>query len=308
MSGNYDFATIRAFVEVYRARSVTVAAENLFVSQPTVSYALGKMRRRFGDELFFRRDQQLVPTPVADTLYPQLRDLLERLDAVMSSAAEFDPATTTRTFRITLSDVGITGLLPKALAKFAAAAPHAQLVVHPLQLSRSVEELRTGTTDAVVCTPVLDGDDLTRIPLFTQPYIGVCRADNRRIGDTPTLEEFEDERHVTVIAEAGHTAVDARVRELGIRREVALTLPSFTGLAAAVAAGDLLGFAPRIYAERSQRFGEVRLFGLPFEVPRSTVSLYTVHRALPSPEIDWLRSLLIETLGDAAAIPGSERR
>ncbi|WP_326601030.1 hypothetical protein [Rhodococcus sp. PD04] len=42
------------------------------------------------------------------------------------------------------------------------------------------------------------------------------------------------------------------------------------------------------------------LYELPFEVPESVVSLYTIRRDLPSPEIDWLRELVVEVLGDGS--------
>lgn len=302
MANNYDLGMLRVFVSVYKTRSVTLAAENLFVAQPTVSYALGKLRKRFGDELFVRRHQQLVPTRLADELYPRLREVLERLDAVMNAAEAFDPAATTRTFRLVLSDVGITGLLPKIMAALSVRAPLASVDVVPLALSHAGEALRLGDADAVVCTPVLNGQDLDRTPLFTQPYIGVRRPDHPRIGPTPSLTEFEAERHVSVAVETGHTAVDLRIRELGIHRDVAVTLPSFTGIAGVLASTTYLGFAPRVYAERSARLGEVGLYELPFEVPESVVSLYTIRRDLPSPEIDWLRELVVAILGDGSTL------
>lgn len=305
MATNYDLGALRVFVAVYKNRSVTAAADSLFVAQPTVSYALGKLRRHFGDELFVRRNQQLMPTRMADFLYPQLREILERLDTVMHAADAFDPAVTTRTFRLMLSDAGVTGLLPKILAALDRRAPFARVEVVPLVLSRAAEALRLGDTDAVVCTQVLGGDDLDRTPLFTQPYLGVRRPDHPRIGSTPSLAEFEGERHVAVAMETGHTAVDLRIRELGIRRDVALTLPSFTGLPGVLVATDYLGFAPRTYAERSARLGEVALYELPFEVANSAVSLYTLRHDLPSPDTDWLRELVVETLGDPSATGAS---
>jgi len=301
MAHNYDLGMLRVFVAVYRTRSVTAAAESLFLTQPTVSYALGKLRKRFGDELFVRRHQQLVPTRLADELYPRLREIIERLDAVMEATDAFDPTATGRTFRLVLSDVGVTGLLPKILAALSVRAPRASVDVVPLALSHAAEALRLGDADAVVCTPVLDGPDMVRTPLFTQPYIGVRRPDHPRIGSTPSLEAFEAERHVAVAVETGHTAVDLRIRELGIRRDVAIRLPSFTGIAGVLATTTCLGFAPRVYAERSARLGELGLYELPFEVPESVVSLYTIRRDLPSPEIDWLRDLVVETLGDRTA-------
>ena len=39
-----DLNLIRTFVTLYEARSVTLAAERLFVTQPSVSYGLARLR------------------------------------------------------------------------------------------------------------------------------------------------------------------------------------------------------------------------------------------------------------------------
>src|SRR4051794_41861026 len=51
---DFDLNLVRVFVLLYETRSVTATAEAVRVSQPTVSYSLGKLRRRFDDELFRR--------------------------------------------------------------------------------------------------------------------------------------------------------------------------------------------------------------------------------------------------------------
>ncbi|MGO1562189.1 MAG: LysR family transcriptional regulator, partial [Actinomycetaceae bacterium] len=49
-----DLQLLTTFVRVYEARNVTRAAEDLGLSQPTVSHALARLRRQVGDELFVR--------------------------------------------------------------------------------------------------------------------------------------------------------------------------------------------------------------------------------------------------------------
>lgn len=294
----YDVGMVRVFVTVYETLSVTTAAERLFLTQPSVSYALGKLRRLFGDELFVRRGHRLVPTRRAELLYPRLRELLDGLDSAMGASEAFEPATSRRTFTVMLSDVGVTGLLPRVVAAMREQSPSAKLWVGALRVTQASDALRMGTVDAVVCTPQLEGDDLVRDFLFSQPYLGMCRADHPRIGPRPTRAEYEAEQHVAVAATTGHGVVASSVREHGIVRDVALTLPSFTGITNILRITDYLGFAPGKYAERFSDRGEVRAFELPFPVPASAVSAYTMRRSIRSPEVEWFRGLLRSTLGE----------
>jgi DNA-binding transcriptional LysR family regulator len=50
-----DVKLMAIFEEIYRTRSVSQAAENMRLSQPTISIGLGKLRRRFNDPLFVAR-------------------------------------------------------------------------------------------------------------------------------------------------------------------------------------------------------------------------------------------------------------
>ena len=94
----------------------------------------------------------------------------------------------------------------------------------------------------------------------------------------------------------GHHAVDQRILELGIERNVVLTLPSFMGLVGALAYTEYLSFAPSTFARRFVATGEMRIFELPFDVRLSEVALYTLRRELPSPEADWFTAVIRDAL------------
>lgn len=293
---DYDIGMIRVFVLVYETGSVTATAERLYISQPSVSYTLRKLRKLFNDPLFVRNGTRLEPTAVAQDSYPKLRRLLESLDEVMTSSASFDPATCRRRFRLRMSDVGVSGLLPRIWQRVHAQAPGASFDVDALNLATAAQELRSGQADAVVCTTRLDGVDLQRDLLFTQEYVGVCATDHPRIGDAPTLEEYEAEHHLTVSALTGHRALDLRVTELGINRRVSLVIPTFAALPNLLTGTELLSYAPTSAAQRIAATGQIRTFRLPFDVPITEIALYTVRRELPSPEFDWFRRTIVEAV------------
>ena len=293
---HYDIGMVRVFVLVYETGSVTATAEHLFLSQPSVSYTLRKLRHLFNDQLFRRRGHALDPTPVAEDLYPKLKRLLESLDEVMEGAADFHPASSSRRFRLRMTDVGMSGLLPTIVRLVREHAPGVVLEVETLNLATATHDLRTGQADAVVCTALLEGADIRRDLLFEQAYAGLRAADHPRISDSPTLADYEAEEHVGVTPSSGHTALEQRAQELGISRRVALVVPNFSALPGLLQGTELVSYAPSSAADRLAGRSALRTFRLPFEVPVTQVALYTLQRELPSPDLDWLRTTLIDSL------------
>lgn len=292
----YELSQIRAFVAVYETRSATAAADGLDISQPSVSYALAKLRSVCRDQLFTRSGQQLVPTSLARSLYPELRRALDAMDAALSGTTQFHPLTAHNTFRIMMTDIGIAGLLPPLARAIADAAPHVSLDVQPFDPTTMAEALRTGRINACVCVPRLQEANLSRRTIFENRYAGICAPTHPRIGSHPTLEEYATETHVAMTPQAGYDGVDQYLFDHEIHRHIALTLPTFNGVAAVVASTDYLGFAPKLAAERLSRYGLVRTFRLPFDPPTSSVNLYTLDTEAISTAARWFGDLVYDTL------------
>src|SRR5210317_1547630 len=73
-------------------RSVSRAAERLFITQPAMSKTLSRLRNLFGDPLFTRSSHGMQPTPRARALAGDLNSILEGIAELVSETA-FDPAT-----------------------------------------------------------------------------------------------------------------------------------------------------------------------------------------------------------------------
>src|SRR5436190_15522671 len=95
-----------------RLRNVSRAAEALDMSQPAVSFALGKLRTQFKDPLFIRAARGMRPTPRAEELAQPLQDVLYRIKTGLLTPPRFDPATSQRTFTFNMADVGELVFLP----------------------------------------------------------------------------------------------------------------------------------------------------------------------------------------------------
>ena len=77
--GNATIETrhLKIFVTVYKVRSFTKAAEELYTSQPTVSEHIHNLEARLNCKLFDRLGRSIMPTAEAEVLYPRAIGILE---------------------------------------------------------------------------------------------------------------------------------------------------------------------------------------------------------------------------------------
>lgn len=291
-----DLSLLRTFVLLYECGSVTRAAEKLHVTQPSVSHALGRLRRQFADPLFVRTAAGLEPTDLAGRIYPDIRVGLEVIDAAVADASNFDPATSTRTFRILATDLGEVALLPSVLAALEERAPGIRLEIIPLDVDTAAAELRHGRADLVICTPRLPDHDLERDVLFREHYVGLCSLHHPRIGATPSLDDVLGQRHLTVDSTAGHTQASQALATLGLDCEIGARVAHFAALPRLLEKTALVAIVPSTVADWFVRAADVRTFPLPFETSQVEIALYRYRRNPPSPGIEWLANVCRDIL------------
>jgi hypothetical protein len=80
-------------------RSVSVAADSLGFTQPTLSNALKRLRTTFNDELFVRTSKGMQPTPFVAQLAEPVSQAIGLLHGAINRHDEFDPATSQKLTR-----------------------------------------------------------------------------------------------------------------------------------------------------------------------------------------------------------------
>ena len=107
----FDLNLLRIFDAIFAKGGVSAAARHLNLSQPAISHALARLRAQFDDPLFVRQGNRLVPTSAARAIAGPVREALRGLDVALDAATAFDPAQTTREFRIGVRLSGALGTL-----------------------------------------------------------------------------------------------------------------------------------------------------------------------------------------------------
>lgn len=82
-----NFEWYRSFIAVYRAGTVSGAAQALYLTQPAVSQHLAALESALGVSLFERTPRKMLPTEAGKRLYTQIADSVERLESVESKVS-----------------------------------------------------------------------------------------------------------------------------------------------------------------------------------------------------------------------------
>ena len=100
------------FEAIYNKRNLTRAAEVLSITQPAVSNALARLRRTLNDPLFVSTPAGMMPTPMTENIIGRVREALQLLDSSVYEGDVFDPASSERVFRLSMSDLAEALMLP----------------------------------------------------------------------------------------------------------------------------------------------------------------------------------------------------
>jgi DNA-binding transcriptional LysR family regulator len=298
-----DLNLLRVFDAIFHTRSVTIAATNLHLTQPAVSKQLNRLREVFEDQLFVRTSDGMAPTPRAEAISGPIRQALSELRGTIEQQLGFDPATSDRTFRMFMGDLGQMILLPKVLDLVSQQAPHVniQTVQVPPSRMRSVA-LESGEVDlAIGYFEEFEGSIHCQV-LFEEHYVGMVRAGHPTIRDTISFDCFlKTPQLVYQPSGGGHSAQESFVNKAfcaaGVERRVAVRVAHTMGITPIVSSTDLLVVVPHRLARACANLIDVTILELPIEIPSFNIAQYWHDRFHGDPGNQWLRGLFAQRYG-----------
>jgi DNA-binding transcriptional LysR family regulator len=294
-----DLNLLRVFDAVLRRRSVTAAGEEIGLSQAGVSNALARLRKLCGDPLFVRSPRGMDPTPFAKSIADAVRQALGLIEGTLARRPTFDPATTERTFRLHMSDIGEMVFLPQLLERLQRAAPGVHIETRSTPEPEIAAALAAGELDlAVGFLPGLRAP-VRNDRLFRDAYVCMMRADHPRIGRALTRKGFVAAAHALVASiGAGHRVVEDLLVAHGLDRRIVVRVPHFMVVPMILERTDLVVTVPERVASVFERMGRFKTLALPFEVPRTDVRVHWHERYDQEPANRWLREVLVELYAD----------
>ena len=296
-----DLNLLRLFDAVYNTRNVSRAAEKLSLSQPAASQALSRLRVLLGDPLFERSSQGVRPTPRADQLAVAVRSALATLEQALGEGESFVPATSRKTFRFHLSDIGEARFLPALMTALHAQAPGVRLECHVMPHTNIASDLDSGRLDfAIGFLPSVS--DTQRRPLLKDRYVVLLREQHplaQRSSRSKAAVRSDSPRTglaalhgLEFVAVRSHSETLRILQLLRLEDQVRLTASHFLALPAIVRETDLGVVMPEEIARGFAAAGGYAVIALSLPLRDFTVSLHWSKRFEAQPAQQWMRALV----------------
>lgn len=281
-------------------RHVTRAADVVGIGQPAMSASLARLRVMLKDPLLVKTARGMEPTPYAIELAKGIQTAFEVLDAPHRGRSDFDIATAERTIRIISTEAVALLFLPALMARIRSEAPLLNLRWTSGDMRRAAELLREGEVELIISSLRNIPSAYYSSPLYPQRACCIAAKGHSGINGTLTLEQFLQFPHVAFgTSPTAYSFVDSLVETtlhaMGVKREVAVVVPSFLVSPAVVSKSDLLAVIPdRVAAEAADRYS-LQVLSLPFDIGALDLAMYWHSRCHTDPAHQWLRSTLRET-------------
>ncbi|WP_080832898.1 LysR family transcriptional regulator [Cohnella massiliensis] len=266
---------LKVFLKAAASRTISDAAEELGLKQPTVTFHLKKLEDTLGVELFRKRSGRLRLSEAGEDLLPYARKIAAMMDEAQRLMSEYRDQGRGK-LRLGASYTPATYFLPAYLAEFQMKFPLTLPLLTVKQASDVLAMLHRYEVDvAVVSLPDGPYPELHVIKLADDGLKLVLPPRHRLAGrQNVAVSDLADEPFL--VHEAGSTSRELAehwARENGLRWNVRMELGAVETIKEAVKHGMGIGLLPGRSVLREAADGDLAVRELPGKVRPRTISL-----------------------------------
>jgi LysR family hydrogen peroxide-inducible transcriptional activator len=262
---------LKYFVAVARERHFQKAADQVHISQPTLSQQIQKLEKELGTPLLERSSRQVRLTAEGERFLPYANQIL---DTAERAAAEIKGQTGELAGRLRIGAIPTIGpyILPRLLQRMRKEAPKGVLELFDLTTSVLITHLKEGKVDlGVAALPIADARLATRA-IGEEAFLAAVPlkhplSHKKRI----PIKELDQER--LLILQEGHCFREQSLdycRRASVHPQIIFQGSSLTSVLRLVAAGEGVTFVPQMAAQERENPG-VRFIPFAPPVPKRTL-------------------------------------
>lgn len=201
---------LRYFVAVARAGSVSRAAADLYMTQPSLSRSIARLENELGCKLFEHQRGRVVLNERGKRFLPHAEAALSE---IRSGLEEISSGTWNK--GLVVGNL-VEGVLSSALPEFAASHRGLSIRQVPVDPNNVESALCAGEIDLVITAFPKDTDALTYFPLGTVEYVMFCSeaspySEIEELG----LEDLKDASFICDSTRMGRRSLDACCKDAG---------------------------------------------------------------------------------------------
>lgn len=228
---------MQIFETVVRLGGYTRAAEELHLSQPTVSMQIKKLSDTIGYPLLEKVGNNLLTTAVGDEVYSTSKSILSKMVALEESTAELE-GVVKGPLRIAVITTA-KYFMPYLLGAFIARHPQVHPLLKVTNRSRVLERLKSNEDDLLIMGQVPDELAIEAHPFIDNELVVVSSPDHPLAQCTSiTLQQLSQEHFLVRESGSGtRLAIERLFDEQGLKINPYMELGSSEAIKQAVMAG-----------------------------------------------------------------------
>ena len=243
-----ELRELKSFVIAARFRSISKAANELGLGQPTVTTHIKKLEKELNMVLFDRVTRPIRLTLSGQTIFDLSQPLLDGLDSLAvrtSEAEERGPVTIASTPDI------IPHTLLRVVKVFNSLYPNVYLRIQSATRTEVIGLVRTGEVDAGIIQHPDRGDDLHFEPLFLYERVLIAPKGHELLSAPMTSLDSIVQYPLILMARGTYTRhiLEEQLQKKGLHYEVIMELDSMDMIKKFVTIGMGVSVGPRLAIE-----------------------------------------------------------
>ncbi len=187
-----DLRRLQVFTKVYEHRSFSRAAEDVLLSQPTVSGHIKTLEEDLAVRLFDRLGREIMPTKAAELLYGHARRVLEAVDQAQEAVDAFLGRLRGE---LVVGGSTIPGqyVLPAFIGRFRLLYPELRVILKIGGTSEIAARVLSGELEAGVVGAVIDDERLAFTPVMDDELCVIAWPDHPLAGRQYAIKVLAEE-------------------------------------------------------------------------------------------------------------------
>lgn len=275
-----EFKQLQSFVEVVNYQSFTKAAENLFVSQPTISAHISQLEEELNKRLILRTTKSIELTPKGQEVYNYAVRILSMRDRLLESCSPKPQ----KIIHIGASTIPSAYILPELLPEYGSISGDTYFSIHQSDSQGIVSGLKEGLFDIGIVGIPTEDEKIHCVP-FCQDHMLLITPVNDHFLELKQSNNCDIHtllKEPVIMREAGSGSkktADLFLEHMGIKEQelhIIARINDQEAIKNMVASGLGVSIISEMAAKNF--LAEKRILAFPLDADTSSRQLYIIYR------------------------------
>lgn len=162
------------------------AAENCYVTQPTLSMQIQKLEEELDALIFDRSKKPVEPTEIGKQIIAQARVALHEMEKI-HELVQHSKGIISGEFRVGIIPTVASSLVPRMLPDFMKSYPDVELIIEELQTLVLLDRLKKDLLDAAIAATPLNVPGIIEQPIYYEPFVAFIPENHRLAAESFVL-------------------------------------------------------------------------------------------------------------------------